>query len=66
MSIKGAGVMTRGRANFEGDLELARAKSLIFFDISNKLDSAVTSGRLAIYKYDEARDVWVRLPTPYC
>ena len=101
MSLQGAGVMTRGGANFEGDLRLSRAFSLdqedvatksirwvaqllnvklisdekgvthehlngnafIYFDISKSLDSALMSGRLAIYKFDEARDVWVRLPT---
>lgn len=101
MSIKGAGVMSRGQANFEGDLELARATSLdkedmtsqsakwvapflnvglisdesgathdhlngnavIFFNISKSMDSAIMSGRLAIYKFDETRDMWVRLPT---
>ena len=101
MSINGAGLMTRGGSNFEGDLELSRATSLdkedvltksirwvapllkveltsderglthehlngnafIFFDIAQKLDSAVMSGRLAIYKFDEARNVWVRLQT---
>jgi hypothetical protein len=101
MSIQGAGVMTRGGANFEGDLKLSRAISLdkedvlvknirwatnflnvklfsdekgvnhehlngnafIFFDIAKGLDSAVKGGRLSIYKFDEARGVWVRLGT---
>ena len=101
MSIKSAGVMTRGGSNFEGDLELARVNSLdkedvvtqsirwaaqlldvklisdekgvthehlngnayIFFDVAKGLDSAVMSGRLAIYKFDETRNVWVRLQT---
>ncbi len=53
------------KSDDKGDLQDARlnGNAFIFFDISKNMDKAAMNGMLAIYKFDETRDMWVRLPT---
>ena len=49
----------------KGDKQDARlnGNAFIYFDISKSMDKAAMNGMLAIYKFDENRDIWVRLPS---